>query len=95
MPAVIVVNFARNQLSSVEKYGLDAVKRIVTKDASDADSKIQLMLMVHVAKLINLPDPAKTYDHIEGTTLVKVDENVRAWVDIALNVLRHTEVIAV
>lgn len=92
MPGVVVLNFAKFSGSTIPKYGLEALNKIVTKDTAAEDTKVQLMLMVHVTKL-NVPEPEVIFKHIENATCnVDVTATMVSWIDIAYKVVQHFEV---
>lgn len=92
MPGVIVSNFAKYGDRSIEKYGLDYLKKIITKNPEEDDTKLQLMMMVHLSKL-NVDDPASLFINVEGAT-IRVDntEALNSWIAISHSVLQHTGV---
>lgn len=89
---MIIINFLKYAQATIHKFGLDALKRIISKNVEEEDTKVQLMLMVHVSKL-SIPNPATVYTYVESTTcLMQIDEVVESWVAIANKLLEHLEV---
>ncbi|KAG4068857.1 hypothetical protein HA402_005005 [Bradysia odoriphaga] len=92
MRDVITINFGKNKIFSIEKFGLDALQRILEKDIDQEDTKILFMLMTHITKF-TLPDPANSYTKLERTTsAANITSAMRRWTKIAKKVIEHTEI---
>lgn len=89
MASVVILNFSKYSGSVIKKHALDALHKMLNKSIADDDTKVQLILMVHVTKL-NVFKPEEVYPNIERTTC-NVDVN-QAWIEIAYKVLAHSEV---
>lgn len=73
---------------------LNIIKRIITKDIDIEDTRIQLMLMVHITKIqIPIHKLARFYKSFEEMTMVsEMTDRLNIWKDLALKVLVHTQV---
>lgn len=95
MSSVIIQNICKyTDNAKYPKYGLNAIKSVITKDLDDQHSQAQLMLLVHITKMkLSIYESAlfcKFFSRMRIKT--EYTDQLRAWKDVAYKVLAHSEV---
>lgn len=94
MPEIVLINFCRNVGDiTFPMSGLLALKDIVTKDVDDEDSRLSMILLIHLTKMqFSIRDAAMYYS--DFTCIIgNVDTtDARCWLEIGNLVLAHTTV---
>lgn len=95
MPGIILMNLCKYcDDAKFRISALNTIKRIITKDINENDTKIQLALLVHMSKIKlpvdKLPNLYLSIDQM--TTEVEITHRLIMWQDVALKVMEHTEV---
>lgn len=95
MSCVIIQNLCKyTDSAKYPKYGLNAIKSVITKNLDDEDSQAQLMLLVHLTKMkLSIYESAMFFKCFERMRIkTEYTEQLNAWKDVAYKVLAHSEV---